>query len=101
VLSLVALALWLIVKQPFLSVILITAAQFIGFVPSLRKAYYRPHDESVATWLINALRYVMMVFTLASYTLTSAFSYAFWIVGYGGAALFLLWRRFVVKRKNL
>ncbi|MCL2451769.1 hypothetical protein FWD20_02760 [Candidatus Saccharibacteria bacterium] len=93
IISLLALGAWLIVGQPLVSVILITIAQFSGFIPALRNTYRRPFDESVFTWSTNAVRYALLAVVVSSYTATTLANSIFWSLAYGAAAVFLLIRR--------
>ena len=45
-LSLVALVLWLIAKQPILSIILVCTIDMFGFVPTIRKSWHKPYSET-------------------------------------------------------
>jgi len=91
--SVLALGAWLLIGQPFLSVTLITIAQFSGFIPAIRNTYRRPFDESAFTWSINAVRYASLVIIVGSYTAVTMANSVFWAVSYGSAAVFLLIRR--------
>ena len=58
VLALVALVLWLFAKEPILSTVLIMAVDVLGFFPTVRKTWYKPHSEELAFYVINFLRFV-------------------------------------------
>jgi hypothetical protein len=93
VISMIALIIWWLGVWAALSVILLTAAQVFGFIPSIRKAYHRPNDESSYTWAVNSFRYVLMAVIVEVFTLTTLLNSLFWALAYGGAAVFLLIRR--------
>lgn len=98
--SLLALIIWLVVKLPTWSVVIITASQLIAFIPSIRKAYHRPYDESALTWGIHGFRYGLMTLLVAVASFTTLINSVFWATIYGGSAIFLLWRRKKQSRLN-
>jgi hypothetical protein len=91
--SLLALILWLVINQPIWSVVIITASQLIAFIPSIRKAYHRPYDESALTWGIHGFRYGLMTLLVVTASFTTLINSIFWSTIYCCSAIFLLWRR--------
>ena len=91
--SLLALIIWLVINQPVWSVVIITASQLIAFIPSIRKAYHRPYDESALTWGTHGFRYGLMTLLVATASFTTLVNSIFWSVVYVSSAIFLLWRR--------
>jgi hypothetical protein len=67
----IALALWIITSQPLASIILITIVDAFGFLPTVRKAFNKPHQETLITYEINTVKYILVVLALQSYTLTT------------------------------
>lgn len=56
-LGLVSIAAWLVADQPLVSILLATAIDLIGFVPTVRKSWPRPHEETLLTWVISFVRF--------------------------------------------
>ncbi len=52
--ALVAVILWLILRNPLYSVILVTAIDAIGYYPTMRKSHNDPYHESATTFSIMA-----------------------------------------------
>jgi hypothetical protein len=50
ILAILALVLWLLVKQPILSAILITLVDMLGFAPTIRKSWSKPHSETLSMY---------------------------------------------------
>lgn len=67
----VALGLWFITSNPLLSVILITVVDFLGFVPTIRKSYRKPHEETLIHYVLAGLKFVLAIAALETYTLTT------------------------------
>jgi hypothetical protein len=90
-----ALLLWAITKQPLTSIILITVVDAFGFLPTVRKAYGKPQQETLVTYEINVIKYMLVVLALQNYTLvTTLFPLAVAIMN----ALFVA--MLVVRRKQ-
>lgn len=71
VLSLVALFLWLVVKQPVWSVILIVLVDILGFAPTVRKSWNKPYSETLFTYELCVVRHGLSIFALQQFnTLT-------------------------------
>ena len=95
-----ALTLWWITNDATLSVILITAAQFSGLIPTIRKSYHEPYSENIFTWSVNGARYAAMVFIVADYTVTTLTNSIFWAVVDCSMVMFFLIRRAQIKEKR-
>jgi hypothetical protein len=68
----IALAVWFLTRGPLLSVILITIIDNIGFIPTLRKSYYRPAEETMSTFVMSGLKWVLGILALEHISLTTA-----------------------------
>lgn len=67
--ALIALGLWFITSSPFLSVLLITLIDFLGFLPTIRKSYHKPHEETLIHYVLAGLKFVLAIIALDNYTL--------------------------------
>jgi hypothetical protein len=67
-----ALIAWFLTRGPLLSVILITIIDEIGFIPTLRKSYHRPHEETVSTFVMSGFKWVLGLVALERFTVTTA-----------------------------
>ncbi len=84
ILSLTALLLSLLAKQPILSVFLITISEILGFVPTVRKSWNNPYSETLSLYGISIFRHGLSIVALeqmniltvlypAAWTLTNVF----------------------------
>jgi len=71
VLALSALPLWFASSNPFLAVLVLTIVDLLGFGPSVRKAYFAPHDENALFFSLGALRNGFVVAALEHYSWTT------------------------------
>lgn len=97
ILAIVALGFWLVAKQPVISTFLTTGIDLLGFAPTIRKSWNKPHSETLSFYFLNTLRFMLAVFSLKTYTIVSALYPVAWIFGNGLFALLLLIRRKQVK----
>lgn len=68
----VALLVWYLTRGPLLSVILITVIDNLGFVPTLRKSYHRPFEETMSTFVLSGIKWMLGIFALAHLSVTTA-----------------------------
>lgn len=93
VLALIALATWLLAKQPVVSVIFACTADQLGFAPTVRKSWHRPHQETLIAYFTNTVRFVLAVAALQRYTFVTLLYPVSWVVSNGLFTIFLVVRR--------
>ena len=93
VVALLTIPVWLVTSNPMWAVLILTAIDLLGFVPTVRKAYAKPHEERTWFFLLGALRNMLVVAALEHYSLTTVVFPA--AVGFACLALaaFILLRR--------
>jgi hypothetical protein len=96
VLSLVALFLWIVVKQPILSVLLITAAEILSFVPTIRKSWKDPYSETLSLYEISMVRHGLSILALEHINILTALYPAAWAVTNVVITVILIMRRRVL-----
>lgn len=67
----VALAVWPFMNDPLLSIIIITVVDFLGFIPTIRKSYNKPYEETLVHYVFAGLKFVLAIFALENYSLTT------------------------------
>lgn len=93
ILGFVALGFWLIAEQPVISTILVTVIDLLGFAPTIRKSWNKPHSETLSFYLLNTLRFALAVLALQTYTIVTAAYPISWAFANGIFGLILLIRR--------
>lgn len=73
ILALSALILWLFAKNPVAAILLVAAADTLGFFPSFRKVYSKPQEETAAIYGLNFIGFGLTILALESYSLTTWF----------------------------
>lgn len=67
----VALVLWWITDDPLLSVILITITDAAAFLPTFRKSYHKPYEETLIEYFLAGIKFVFAIPALEVLTLTT------------------------------
>lgn len=70
--SLAGIPLWILTETPLWSVILITGIDVIACLPTLRKAWNLPQEETPSSWLMNSLKFIPAVLALDNISVITA-----------------------------
>jgi hypothetical protein len=62
---------WLLTDNPLWASVILTVVDILGFGPSFRKAWSRPHEEGAGLFILLTLRNGLAVMALQSYSLTT------------------------------
>lgn len=66
--ALSSLPLWFFSESALMAVVVLTAVDLLGFGPTLRKAWFQPHKESLGFFALFLLRNVLVVAALEHYS---------------------------------
>lgn len=91
-----SLFLWFFVKQPTLSIILVTLTDMLGFVPTIRKSWHKPQEETVSTFALSAVKHFISLFAIRNYSLITTLYPAYLVVANVLFVSLLISRRKVV-----
>ena len=95
-LALLSIPLWLVVKQPVLSIILLSTIDMLGFLPTVRKSWSDPYSETLALYVITTVRHGLSILGLVEYNIVTMLFPLTWVFANAGFAVLLLVRREVV-----
>ena len=59
-----AVLVWLVTDDPTGAVILVVLIDILGFIPTFRKSFNRPYDETLSTWVMNSLKFVLGLYQI-------------------------------------
>ncbi|HYD35207.1 MAG TPA: hypothetical protein VD999_04025 [Vitreimonas sp.] len=68
-----ALICWWVTKTAFLSVLLISLIDLLGLVPTVRKSYYKPYEETLITYVLSGFKFVLAIAALEKMSFITAF----------------------------
>ena len=91
-----AIGLWLYTKNPVSAVVLITITEVFAFMPTFRKGYFKPHEETATTFGLSGLTFFLSLFALDRFTVTTAlYPAALVATNFSFVAMLLIRRRMV------
>jgi hypothetical protein len=91
--ALLSIGVYVFLHQPLLSVILISAIDFMGVLPTLRKAWIEPHTETLSMYALFLVSGCFSVMALHEYTATTVIYPATLVVINVLATLVIFFRR--------
>jgi hypothetical protein len=87
-----AIAVYIFLHDAFLSVILITIIDFVGFLPTLRKAYTEPYSETISLYGIGTIWSSFNIVAISTYSVTTTL-YPACILVANAICFIMLWLR--------
>lgn len=88
---------WALTSDPLLSIIIITIIDAFGFLPTIRKSYFKPEQETIITYFMSVIKYGLVVAALNRYSLTTYLFPLFLVAANGLFVIMVLIRRHQIK----
>ena len=67
--ALAALCVWLFLRDPLVTIMLITAIRAVSYIPTIRKSYGHPWDETLISWIGFTIGNICTIASFTSYNL--------------------------------
>jgi len=99
--AVIGLTLWQITSNPLLAIIFVTIADALAFIPSFRKAYYKPDEETAITWLASSFKFTLALVATETYGLTTVLYPLSLVITNGSFLIMLLIRRKILRKTNI
>jgi hypothetical protein len=99
-LALAAIIAWLIIDQPVISLWLVIIADLLAFIPTVRKAWKYPYSETLSLYVTNAVRFIIALLALETFTFLSAGWVIAWISANVLFSIILIARRGAMPKKS-
>jgi len=99
--ALIGLILWRITNNPLFAIIIVTITDALAFVPTFRKAYYKPYEETLITWFFSSFKFIIAIIAMQSYNVTTTLYPASLVLTNGIFGAMLIMRRRVYKMKKV
>ena len=88
IVALAAILFWWQLNQPVLSILMVLIIDVLGYIPSFRKSYQNPWEETLVSWFLFGLSDIFSIFALSEYNiLTMAY---LTVIAFLNFCLFLL-----------
>lgn len=71
--SVFALMTWFLTNNAVYAVLLLTVVDLLGYGPTIKKAYFRPHEEYVPVYLILSMRNVVSILAMHDMSFINTF----------------------------
>lgn len=91
--ALLGIVLWQVTSDPLLAVIVVTIVDALAFAPTFRKGYHKPYEETLSTFTLSSVKFVIGILALDALTVTTWLYPASLVVMNGAFVLLLLYRR--------
>lgn len=69
--ALAAIPIWHATSAPLSAIIIVSLIDAVAYLPTFRKAYFRPREEMPVSYFISNLKHIIAFFALTNYTLTT------------------------------
>lgn len=99
--AVIGLTLWQLTSNPLLAIIFVSIADALAFIPSFRKAYYKPYEETAITWLVSSFKFILALIATETYGLTTVLYPLSLVITNGSFLIMLLIRRKIFKKNKL
>ncbi len=97
--AVITIAVYLFVRYPLYSVILVVCIDFIAFLPTFRKSFEEPYSETMITFFLSALANLITIFALQHYSVTTVLYEATLFMTNGALCIVLVARRRLLNKK--
>ena len=67
----IGIVLWQVTSNPLTAVVSVTIADAVAFVPTFRKGFHKPNEETLIEYLLSSLKWIIGIFALQSFSLTT------------------------------
>ncbi len=93
--ALIAIGIWLFTVNQIAAVLLTTFTAVLSFIPTFRKSWSKPHEETGVTFTINAIKWIISLLALTEINFFTAFYLVAVIILNALLALLIYWRKLV------
>lgn len=69
--SLIAVFLWWLTKEPTMSVILVVIVDAAAFIPTFRKGYHKPFEETITEYELSTFKHLLGILALQAYSIST------------------------------
>ncbi|MBN8549007.1 MAG: hypothetical protein J0M12_06810 [Deltaproteobacteria bacterium] len=98
--SLAAIPLWILTESPLWSMILITIIDTVGFIPTFRKSYYKPEQETAVTYTLSSVKFLLAIVALNNYSIVTVLYPASLVLINGAFVVMVYVRRAMLCRSS-
>lgn len=101
IVALLAIIIWWQMGNPLIAVLIVTAIDAIGFIPTFRKSFVKPWSETLSFWAGMAIASAFIIASTAQYNVLTVTYAAMLLLGNMTVWMICLFRRKVLKTSPL
>lgn len=98
--AILAILLWLLTDNPLSAVVLAVIIDTLAYIPTFRKAYHKPYEETLSAFFITTIGIIISLFALEAYNPTT-WLYPACLVVSNSAFISMLVVRRKLRNKNI
>ena len=95
-----SIPIWIVTKDPLWSVLLLTAIDVTGYIPTIKKVSKDPYSDSVAMFTLTSLRNVFSIIALDEKILTNIIFQAATIAGNMLIVCIIVYKKYLKNSKK-
>lgn len=92
---------WSVSDSPFWALCFIIAAETLGFYGTVRKSWYRPHEEPMLAYALSSLKLAFTILAAEAHNFYTLAYPIYYVALYSMFISMVLWRRTLIKRRSL
>lgn len=94
--AMAAIPVWAMTESAAMAAIWVTAIDGLGYIPTLRKVWSKPHEEMAFAHMAANIKHLFSLLAMETYSIATVF-YPFMLLFFNGLLVwFIVWRRQVV-----
>lgn len=97
--SVIAVVLWQVYESPFVGLLFNLIADFIAFIPTIKKSFSRPWTEDLLTWCIFTIGGILNLFAIEHWQFDIVIYPMYILLAESSVVILLLWA-FLIKNKK-
>jgi chromate transport protein ChrA len=95
-----AIPLWYFTSEPLAAILLVTFIDGLGYIPTIRKSWHRPHEEMPVHYIISNTKHFAAFFAMTAYNYTTMFYPVALFIMNGLLVIMIYYRRYTLKPKR-
>jgi len=99
--ALLAILIYIFLKNPFFSLIIVVITDFVGFLPTFRKAYEEPDTETASGYVLSSMSSILALLALSYITFSTSLYLVSLIITNGLCAFIIFFRRKQLHSKRI
>lgn len=96
--ALIAMIFYFFLHNPIVSVLIITLVDFVGFLPTMRKAYEEPQTETISAYALSSISSILALFAFSVFTFSNSVYLISLIITNATCAIIIFTRRKILKQ---